>query len=159
MGKEKITTLTELIEKSKKWKNEGKKIVFANGVFDILHVGHVRYLKSAKEEGDILIVGINDDKSARLLKGPPRPIFAEEERIFIVSSLSCVDHVFLYSGLDFSKPLKLLQPHIHAKGTDYQEETVPEREVVLSYGGKIRIVGDPKKHSSSDLLEKLRSET
>jgi len=156
MFTKKITTLRDLIEKSKQWKAEGWKIVFANGVFDILHVGHVRYLAAAKREGDILIVGINDDNAVRALKGAPRPIFSEKERMCIIAALGCVDYVFLHAGLDFSQPLKLLQPHIHAKGTDYSEETVPERDSVLSYGGKIRIVGDPKNHSSSRLLEKLK---
>ena len=159
MGKEKITTLKELIGKREKWRKEGKKVVFANGVFDILHVGHVRYLNSAKKEGDILIVGINDDKSTRKLKGDKRPLLSQEDRLILISSLRCVDYVFLHSGADFNEPIILLKPDIHAKGTDYTEDSVPERKTVLSYGGKIRIVGDKKRHSTSKLLKRIKNET
>ena len=155
MSKAKLTTLERLVRMCQLWKEKGKRIVFANGIFDILHVGHVRYLKDAKKEGDILIVGINTDNSVRKLKGPKRPIFSEKERALLISSLKCVDYVFLYPGINFSSALKLLRPHIHAKGTDYSKDTVPERETVLSYGGEIKIVGDPKRHSTSWLLQKI----
>ncbi len=152
----KLVSLEELEERVKKWKEEGKRIVFANGIFDLLHVGHVRYLKAAKKEGDILIVGINDDEASRQLKGFPRPLLSAKDRALLVASLECVDYVFIYAGENFQIPLKKLKPHIHAKGTDYTPETVPEKEVVASYGGEIRIVGDEKRHSSSEIIRKIK---
>ncbi len=128
----------------------------ANGVFDLLHVGHIRYLEEAKRRGDILIVGINDDISAQKLKGKGRPIFKEKERAELVASLESVDYVFIHKGETFDEPLLLLQPHLHAKGTDYSPSTVPEREVVKSYGGEIIITGDAKSHSSSEQIREIK---
>src|SRR5215471_13846512 len=122
----------------------GKKVVLANGCFDILHVGHLRYLQEARTFGDVLVVAINSDKSMRLIKDPGRPILGEKERVSLVSALRSVDHIVLFDEPDVSGVLEVLRPAIHTKGTDYTEQTVPERERVLAYGGKVRIAGDPK---------------
>lgn len=132
-----------------------RKVVLANGCFDILHAGHVRYLQAARMLGDTLVVAINSDRSARSLKGPERPIMNEEERVTLVSALKCVDYVVLFDETDVSVIIRRLKPSVHAKGTDYTEETVPERQQVLAYGGAIRIAGDPKDHSSRDVIRKI----
>ena len=134
----------------------GKKIVLANGCFDILHVGHVRYLEGARRLGDVLVVAINSDRSVRALKGPGRPILNEEERSALVSALRCVDHVVVFDELDVTGVLDQLRPAIHAKGTDYTESTVPEREKVLAYGGQVKITGDPKDHSTKDVIRRIQ---
>ena len=147
----KLRTLEELPELI-----EGKKVVLANGCFDILHVGHVRYLEGARKLGDALIVAINSDRSVRALKGPGRPILDEKERAALVSGLRCVDHVLVFDEPDVTRVLDTLRPAIHAKGTDYTEATVPEREKVLGYGGQVRITGDPKDHSTKDLIRRIQ---
>ena len=152
----KLTTLEELENKCIKWREEGKRIVFGNGIFDILHVGHVRYLKAAKEEGDILIVGINGDEAVRKLKGESRPILTARERALLVGAIRYVDYVFIHEGTDFKDPISRLKPHVHAKGTDYTPETVPEREAVKACGGEVKIVGDPKNHSTSWVIKSLK---
>jgi rfaE bifunctional protein nucleotidyltransferase chain/domain len=133
----------------------GKKVVLANGCFDILHVGHLRYLQGAKTLGDLLVVAVNSDKSMRLIKDQGRPILPESERIALVSALRCVDYVALFDEPDVSRVLDVLRPAIHAKGTDYTEQTVPEREKVIAYGGQVRIAGDDKKHSTRDIIERI----
>jgi rfaE bifunctional protein nucleotidyltransferase chain/domain len=154
---EKFKTLKELIPLVQRLKGEGKKIVLANGCFDLFHVGHIRYLKGAKEMGDILIVAINNDSSTRSLKGNGRPLMPEDERVEIVSCFSFVDYVTLFSEANVEKILLSLKPHIHAKGTDYTLETVPERDVAVSYGGRIAITGDKKNHSSTELIKKIKA--
>ena len=134
---------------------QGKNVVLANGCFDILHVGHLRYLQGARALGDILVVAINSDKSMRAIKDSGRPILAQDERIALVSALRCVDYVVLFDEPDVSRVLDVLRPAIHAKGTDYTEQTVPERDQVLSYGGKVRITGDSKGHSTRDIIERI----
>ena len=134
---------------------QGKKVVLTNGCFDILHVGHLRYLQEARRLGDVLVVAVNSDKSMRLIKDPGRPILAENERVALVSALRCVDHVVLFDEPDVSRVLEVLRPAIHAKGTDYTEQTVPERAKVLAYGGEVRIAGDPKNHSTRDIIEQI----
>lgn len=134
----------------------GRKIVFANGVFDLLHVGHVRYLQAARAEGDLLVVGINSDASTRKLKGDGRPILTERARATLVAALRAVDYVVIFDELDVNSLLRELQPDVHAKGTDYTADTVPEREVAAMLGIRVAIVGDPKQHSTRDLLARLR---
>ncbi len=133
----------------------GRRIVFANGCFDVLHVGHVRYLAGAKALGDVLIVAINSDTQARRLKGEGRPLMPQDERAEIVASLEAVDFVTIFEEPTVTELLLALKPDIHAKGTDYTEDTVPERDVVRSYGGRVAIAGDPKDHSSSEMIEKV----
>ena len=134
---------------------KGRRVVLANGCFDILHVGHLRYLQAARALGDVLVVAINSDKSMRLIKEPGRPILGQDERVELVSSLRCVDYVVLFDEPDVSRVLNILRPAIHAKGTDYTEQTVPERDKVLEYGGAVRITGDPKDHSTRDIIERI----
>ena len=140
------TLLRTTIERLKK---QGKKIIFANGCFDILHVGHVRYLQEAKTLGDVLVVAVNDDASMRSLKGKGHPFMPEEERMEILAALRCTDYITLFSEKTVDNLLLHLRPHVQAKGTDYTVETVPERETDMSYGGEIAITGDKKTHSSS----------
>jgi rfaE bifunctional protein nucleotidyltransferase chain/domain len=134
----------------------GKKVVLANGCFDILHVGHVRYLEAARKMGDALVVAINSDRSVREIKGPGRPILNDDERVKLVSALRCVDHVLVFDEPDVSRVLDVLRPAIHAKGTDYTEQTVPERRQVIAYGGSVRIAGDPKDHSTRNVIKRIR---
>lgn len=146
--------LAEIIERLKA---EGKRIVFANGCFDILHVGHVRYLYGARQCGDALVVAVNSDDSISVLKKRDKPIMPERERVEILESLEMIDFVTIFDEPTVDSLLLKLKPHVQAKGTDYTEENVPERETVLSYGGEIAIVGDPKDHSSREIIEKLRA--
>lgn len=133
----------------------GRSVAFANGCFDLLHVGHVRYLQAAAREGDLLVVGVNDDASVRGLKGAGRPVTPGLDRAEVVAAIRGVDYVTLFSGSDVGALLALLRPDVHCKGTDYTVETVPEREIVRAWGGRIAIVGDPKEHSTGDLLRRL----
>ena len=134
----------------------GMSIAFANGAFDLLHVGHIRYLEGARREGDRLIVAINSDASIRGLKGPSRPVLGEADRAELVAALRAVDYVVIFDEPTVTPLLELLRPDVHCKGTDYRVETVPERETVKGYGGRIAIVGDPKDHSTTDLLSRLQ---
>ncbi len=136
-------------------RRHGARIVFANGCFDILHVGHVRYLEAARALGDLLVVGINTDEQVRQLKGPGRPFVSERERAEVIASLRTVDLVTIFVEPTVAALLTILRPDIHAKGTDYTEESVPERAVVRAYGGRVAIVGDPKDHSSSQMVVQL----
>jgi D-glycero-beta-D-manno-heptose 1-phosphate adenylyltransferase len=133
----------------------GARVVLANGCFDVLHVGHVRYLEGAKALADLLLVGINSDHQVAQLKGAGRPIVHDSERAEIVASIEAVDLVTIFDEPTVEELLLALKPDVHAKGTDYTEETVPERDVVRSYGGRVAIVGDPKDHSTSDLIAAL----
>ena len=150
-----IVARSDLITIVEAERSEGKKIVFANGCFDVLHVGHVRYLEAAKALGDLLIVGINSDQQTRRLKGAGRPLLPQEQRAEIISSIEAVDFVTIFKEPTVEQLLLALKPDIHAKGTDYTEDSVPERDVVRSFGGRVAIVGDPKDHSSSRIIEKL----
>jgi rfaE bifunctional protein nucleotidyltransferase chain/domain len=135
----------------------GARIVLANGCFDVLHAGHIRYLAGARALGDLLVVGVNSDQQVRMLKGQGRPIMPEAERAEIIASLEVVDFVTIFDEPTVEALLLALKPHVHAKGTDYTEETVPEREVVRSYGGRVAIVGDPKDHSTSEMIGQLNA--
>jgi len=149
---------SELIKAVEAARSRHERIVFANGCFDILHAGHVRYLVAAKALGDLLIVAINSDEQARLLKGEGRPLLPQDQRAEIVSSLEAVDFVTIFDEPTVTELLLALKPDIHAKGTDYTEDTVPERDVVRSFGGRVAIAGDPKNHSSTQMIEKLSGE-
>ena len=134
----------------------GRRIAFANGCFDLLHVGHVRYLQAAAAEADRLVVAINDDRSVSDLKGPGRPILSETDRAEIVAAVRGVDYVVIFPEPTVTPLLLALKPNVHCKGTDYTVDTVPERETVRGYGGRVAIVGDPKDHSTRDLLARIR---
>jgi len=134
---------------------EGRRIVFANGCFDILHVGHVRYLEGAKRAGDVLVVGVNSDRAVAALKGKGRPILPEAGRAEMVAAIESVDYVAIFDELTAAEILRDLLPDVHCKGTDYTEQTVPEREIVKAFGGEVRIVGDPKDHSTRELLAEI----
>ncbi len=139
-------------------RKHGAHIVFANGCFDLLHVGHVRYLEAARGLGDLLVVGINGDRQVRALKGEGRPLMPERERAELVASLRAVDLVTIFHEPTVEQLLFAIRPDIHAKGTDYTVNTVPERDIVRAYGGRVAIVGDPKDHSSSDMMKRVMSD-
>ncbi len=155
MTSSKILSRERLLEAAARARAGGKRIVFANGAFDLLHVGHVRYLEAARREAEWLAVGINSDRSVRRTKGENRPVLPERERAEIVAALACVDAVVLFDEDSPAALLSELKPEVHAKGTDYTSESVPERDVVASYGGKTAIVGDPKDHATSDLIARI----
>jgi D-glycero-beta-D-manno-heptose 1-phosphate adenylyltransferase len=136
-------------------RREGRRIAFANGCFDLLHVGHVRYLQAAREQGDVLVVGVNSDRAVTQLKGPGRPLLPAEARIELVAALESVDFAVIFEDLTAENLLRDLRPHVHCKGTDYSLETVPERAVVESLGGEVRIVGDAKRHSTRELIDEI----
>ena len=148
-----IDELKKIVEEERK---QGKRIVFGNGCFDLLHVGHVRYLKGARELGQILIVAVNDDSSVTGLGKRKQVVTPAAERAEIVSAIDGVDYVIIFSEPTVENLLVALKPDIHAKGTDYTEDNVPERDIVLSYGGKVAIVGDPKDHSTRDIIASIK---
>ncbi len=150
-----IKDLDRLAEKIAECKKQNKTVIFGNGCFDILHVGHIRYLKGAKELGDVLVVAVNSDSSLKTIKKDTKLIIPEDERLEILSAIECVDFVTVFSEPNVKNLLLRLKPHVQAKGTDYTKETVPERDTVLSYGGRVEIVGDPKTHSSSKIKQLL----
>jgi rfaE bifunctional protein nucleotidyltransferase chain/domain len=147
-----LLSLPQLAEQVRQWRAAGDKIILSNGCFDLLHVGHVRYLRAAKELGGRLVVAVNSDASTSALKGPDRPRVPENERAEILAALADVDAVTIFDSLDVRDLVRAIRPDIHAKGTDYTAESVPERDVVLACGGRVEIVGDPKDHSTSALL-------
>lgn len=151
-----VCNRAELLEYVERQKKKGLTVVFANGCFDVLHVGHVRYLEGAKALGDVLVVAINSDLQVVALKGKGQPIVPERERAEVVASLAVVDRVTIFDEPTVETLLMEIKPDIHAKGTDYTEDTVPERAVVRSYGGRVAIVGDPKNHSTSEILDRFR---
>jgi rfaE bifunctional protein nucleotidyltransferase chain/domain len=152
----KVGTLEEVSTRLLPEREKGRTIALANGCFDILHVGHTRYLAAARREADLLVVGVNGDESVRRLKGVGRPLIPEEDRALLVAGLRSVDHVVIFAEDDVSRLLLTLRPDVHCKGTDYTPDTVPERDVVRSYGGRVAIVGDPKDHDTKRLLERIR---
>ncbi len=139
-------------------KKAGKRVVFANGCFDTLHVGHIRYLEGAKAEGDILVVGVNSDESVHRLKGAGRPVLDEQARAQLVAALRSVDYVILFPEPNVERLLEELRPDVHAKGTDYTAGTIPERATAARLGIRVAIVGDPKNHSTRELLDSIRKE-
>ncbi len=152
MSDDKVLGREQLRERVGQWRRGGERIVLANGNFDLLHVGHVRYLRGAKELGGKLVVAINSDDSVRALKGEGRPIMPAEERAEIVAALGDVDAVVIFSELDVRALIREIRPDFQAKGTDYTMESVPERDVVAEHGGRVAIVGDPKDHSTSEII-------
>lgn len=148
-----LADLNDIIETEKM---QGKRIVFGNGCFDLIHVGHIRYLQGAKALGDVLIVAVNDDSSVTGLGKRKQVVTPASERAEIVAAIEGVDYVIIFSEPTVENLLRVLKPDIHAKGTDYSEESVPERNVVLSYGGRVAIVGDPKDHSTRDIIQSIK---
>jgi rfaE bifunctional protein nucleotidyltransferase chain/domain len=154
--REKILSTDALRRRLAEHRGRGQRIVLANGCFDLLHVGHIRYLEGARREGDVLVVGINSDASERVLKGDGRPILPARARAELVAALGAVDYVVIFDEPNVEALLTALRPDVHAKGTDYTAETVPERELAARLGVRVAIVGDPKRHSTRDLLTRLR---
>ena len=148
----KILNRSQLLQRVEQWRRAGKQITLANGNFDLLHVGHVRYLRGAKALGGMLVVAINSDKSVTALKGEGRPIMPEAERAEIVAALEDVDAVVIFPELDVRAIIRETRPDIQAKGTDYTADSVPERDAMAEHGGRIEIVGDPKDHSTTDII-------
>jgi len=156
LGAGKIRTLAGLLEVVASERRSGRTIAFANGIFDLLHVGHVRYLQAAALQADLLVVGVNEDASVRLLKGEGRPVMTATERAEILSAIACVDYVVVFGETTCDALLASLRPDVHCKGTDYTIDTVPEAATVRSYGGRIAIVGDSKDHATKDLIAAIR---
>jgi rfaE bifunctional protein nucleotidyltransferase chain/domain len=152
----KLASLDELKESVARHRVQGRRVALANGVFDLLHVGHLRYLAGARAEADVLVVGVNDDASVRRLKGAGRPLMPDADRALLVAALRSVDHVVVFQEDDVARLLLELRPDVHCKGTDYTVDSVPEREVVRSYGGRVAIVGDAKRHDTSELIARMR---
>ncbi|PYQ50804.1 MAG: D-glycero-beta-D-manno-heptose 1-phosphate adenylyltransferase [Acidobacteria bacterium] len=153
---DKVGTLDDVRRQVQLARAAGRTVALANGCFDVLHVGHVRYLQGARAEADVLVVGVNGDDSVRRLKGEGRPVLPAADRALLVAALRAVDHVVVFAEDDVSRLLLALRPDVHCKGTDYTPDTVPERDVVRSYGGRVAIVGDPKRHDTRVLLERVR---
>jgi D-glycero-beta-D-manno-heptose 1-phosphate adenylyltransferase len=152
-----LVSLEEAERLASAWRRAGKRIVLANGCFDLLHVGHVRYLQSARALGDALVVGLNSDAAVRRLKGPGRPLMPVAERAELLGALSAVDAVVVFDADTADVLVSRLRPDVHAKGTDYTAETVPEREAVAAVGGRVAIAGDPKAHSTKDVIATILS--
>ena len=153
----KVGSLDEVRARVESARAAGRSVALANGCFDVLHVGHVRYLEGARAEADVLVVGVNGDGSVRRLKGEGRPLLPAPERALLVAALRAVDHVLVFEEDDVRRLLLALRPDVHCKGTDYTVDSVPERDVVRSYGGRVAIVGDPKDHDTRRLIAKVRA--
>jgi rfaE bifunctional protein nucleotidyltransferase chain/domain len=154
-----VLSFDEVVSAVEGFRSNGEKIILANGCFDLFHVGHLRYLVGAKQIGGILLVALNSDRQTRLLKGNGRPFVVETERAELVSGLRCVDLVTIFDDPTVEQVVRAVRPDFHAKGTDYTAESVPEREIVREYGGRVAIVGDPKDHSSTELIASVRGLT
>ena len=155
MAATKILDRKELVRRVESWRGQGEKVTLANGCFDLLHVGHIRYLHAAKQLGGRLVVAINSDESVRTLKGDGRPLMPANERAEILSALSDVDAVVIFPEPDVRALVREIRPDIQAKGTDYTSTSVPERDVVIECGGRVEIVGDPKDHSATEIIQRL----
>ncbi|KPJ52999.1 ADP-heptose synthase [candidate division TA06 bacterium DG_24] len=149
----KVKTIPEMAGIAGRLRSEGRRLVLANGCFDIIHVGHIRYLEGARAAGDLLLVAVNGDRSVRALKGDGRPLMPADERAEIVASFGCVNYVIIFDEPTVDHVLTRIQPAVHAKGTDYTPESVPERETVRSYGGEVAIVGDRKCHATRNIID------
>ena len=151
----KLIPRAEVAALGERLRQSGQRVVFANGCFDLFHVGHVRYLEGARQRGDVLVVGVNSDRSVRQLKGEGRPLLPEKARAELLAAMESVDYVVIFDGLTAEDILRDLRPGVHCKGTDYTEATVPEREVVKSWGGRVAISGDAKDHSTREVLARI----
>jgi rfaE bifunctional protein nucleotidyltransferase chain/domain len=151
-----VVSRDELLRRAASWRKEGRTVALANGLFDIVHVGHLRYLEESAELADVLVVAVNDDASARALKGPGRPIVPQAERAELIAGFGCVALVTIFGEPTVEPLLRALVPDVHCKGTDYTAETVPERETARSLGIRVAITGDPKNHATRDLIRKIR---
>jgi D-glycero-beta-D-manno-heptose 1-phosphate adenylyltransferase len=149
--------LAEARRTVEQWRAQGLKVALANGVFDLLHVGHVRYLEAAKQLADRLVVAVNSDASTRAYKGPGRPVIPEGERAELLRALRCTDLVLVFEETDVRTVIRALKPDVHVKGTDYTPESIPERAEVEAYGGRVAVAGDPKDHSTTALISRLPS--
>jgi rfaE bifunctional protein nucleotidyltransferase chain/domain len=156
MNNPKLRSLEELKQIVSSKKSDGSRIVFANGCFDVLHVGHVRYLRDARDQGDLLIVGLNSDESVRRLKGEGRPVLDQDHRAFLLAALECIDYILIFEDDTVDRLLIELKPHLHCKGGDYTPETVPEKETVEQYGGSTSITGGEKVQSTRWLFKEIR---
>jgi len=152
---QKLKSRQQLAGIIRKLQKKGKKVVFANGCFDIVHVGHIRFLKGARAKGDVLVLGLNSDSSVRKLKGKGRPLVNEKERAELLSEFECIDYITIFNELTVDMTLEILRPDFHAKGTDYTKDTVPEKDIAKKLGIKIAIVGDRKRHSTKDLIKTI----
>jgi rfaE bifunctional protein nucleotidyltransferase chain/domain len=152
----KVIPRAEVTSLGERLRGEGRRIAFANGCFELLHVGHVRFLEAARAEGDVLVVGVNSDRAVTGLKGPGRPLLPADARVELVAALECVDYVVIFDEITAEAVLRDLRPHVQCKGTDYTAESVPERAVMEELGGTVRIVGDAKEHSTRDILAEIR---
>ncbi len=155
---QKVVRLSEVVEQRERWRGEGKTVALANGVFDLIHVGHVRYLEGAKELADYLVVAVNSDASTRAYKGPGRPHIPEGERAEMVAALACTDRVVVFDEPNVRNIIRALKPDVHVKGTDYTPDTIPEADEVKAYGGRVAVAGDPKNHSTTELAKRLQAE-
>lgn len=155
MSTRKIVSLEEAARRAARARADGRSVALANGVFDLFHVGHLRYLQGAKALGDVLVVAVNSDASTRAYKGPSRPIVPEAERAEIVAALACTDLVVVFEAADVREVIRQVRPDVHVKGTDYTPESIPERDEVIAYGGRVAVAGDPKDHSTTALAAKL----
>ena len=154
----KLQPLAQVAQERERWRAEGKTVALANGVFDLLHVGHVRYLQGAKELADVLVVAVNSDASTRAYKGPGRPHIPEGERAELVAALACTDKVIIFDEPNVRSIIRALKPDVHVKGTDYTPDSIPEADEVRAYGGRTAVSGDPKNHSTTDIARKLNRE-
>lgn len=151
----KVVSRDELRQRVEAWKRDGEQVVLANGCFDLLHVGHVRYLHGAKQLGGKLVIALNSDDSVRCIKGEGRPVMNERERAEILAALQDVDAIVIFSEPDVRAIIREIHPDVQAKGTDYTADSVPERDEVTAYGGRVAIVGDPKDHSTTEILKQM----
>lgn len=156
---DKLTTLEAVAAERERWRAEGRTVALANGVFDLLHVGHVRYLEGARALADVLVVAVNSDASTRAYKGPGRPHIPEAERAELVAALWCTDRVLVFDAPDVRGVIRALRPDVHVKGTDYTPESIPEGDEVRAYGGRTAVAGDPKDHSTTELAGRLRRDS
>ena len=156
--RDKVTGLAQVVEQRERWRAEGRTVALANGIFDLLHVGHVRYLEGARALADHLVVAVNSDASTRAYKGPGRPHIPEAERAELVAALACTDRVLVFDEPNVRALIRVLKPDVHVKGTDYTPESIPEADEVRAYGGRVAVAGDPKDHSTTELARRLRAD-